>query len=157
MQRDESQIDGRLYNQTSSDMFVMCSFFFLTLSYVLMSYLLDPPHPLLFFVPFSFFHYPVSTSLLPLPLHLFSTVSLHAWLAAIIPALSSMIRGRCRNRCITGRYLTTQHFTKPNTLSFFITDSSVGKKKNKQEEGEAKMWSKALSLFGIWETETPGT
>ncbi len=50
---------------------------------------------------------PSSTpSSFPLP-----CVSLHAWLAAVISASPSVIRGQCRNRCITGRYLTTQHFT----------------------------------------------
>lgn len=72
-----------------------------------------------------------SPSSISFPLSALACVSLHAWLAAVIPLSPSMIRGQCRNRCITGRNLTTQH-NRPNTLSFVITDSS-GKKKYKRK------------------------
>lgn len=38
-----------------------------------------------------------------------SRLSLHAWIAAVILVSPSAIRGRCWNRCITGRHPTTQH------------------------------------------------
>lgn len=74
-----------------------------------------------------------SPSSISFPLSALACVSLHAWLAAVIPLSPSMIRGQCRNRCITGRNLTTQH-NRPNTLSFVITDSS-GKKNTRGRGG----------------------
>lgn len=96
--------------------------------------------------------HPPSPSSISFPLSALSCVSLHAWLAAVIPVSPSVIKGQCRNRCITGRYLTTQH-NRPNTLSFVITDSSGKKIKIQEEEEEAGMWSEDLGLVREWETD----
>lgn len=50
--------------------------------------------------------------------HLFlcpSCLCLHAWVAAVNPASPSLIRGQCRNRCITHTYPTREHFYRPST------------------------------------------
>lgn len=78
------------------------------------------------------FHHPPAPSSISTPLSsALSCVSLHAWLAAVIPVLPSVIRGQCRNRCITGRNLTTQHFTGQALYRLSSLTAQCKKKHNK--------------------------
>ena len=84
--------------------------------------------------PFVFQH-PPSLLLCLIPSSALSCVSLHAWLAAVIPVSPSVIRGQCRNRCIAGRYLTTQHFTGQALYHLSPLTAQWGKKNRRTRHG----------------------
>lgn len=148
-QSDGSLIDDGLLNSRFTDMFLFC-FCFLFLSFrtrlppqLSLCPLTCPPlsssttHP----AP------PLSDPCFPS----LSCVSLHAWLAAVIPVSPSVIKGQCRNRCITGRYLTTQHFTGQALYHLSSLTAQWGKKKTRG--GGDVVWG---FWFGLkfWDSDT---
>lgn len=126
----------------STDVFLFLVPFFPTQSLFLPSFI--PSNPSSYVFPI-FLHHPslgpltcpLPSSLaphLPSPSFVLSClssprpcVSLLAWVAAVIPASPSVIRGQCRNRCMAGWISDNTTCYRPSTLSFVITDSSVKK------------------------------